>query len=248
MKWVAVGDYDDLSRVAARIMLDALAANPLLVLGLPTGRTPEGMYARLVTECARDYRCFRDVVTFNLDEYVGIAGDHPGSYSSYMRRHLVGHVDIDPQSVHIPDGLATRFRDRASTADEALEMECEDYERSIREEGPIDLLYLGLGRNGHIGFNEPGTLFDSKTHVIQLSESTRNANAALFPDGNVPQRAITMGIGTILAARRVILLASGESKREAVRRLHKERENTDFPASALRGHPDVMVICDQETV
>jgi glucosamine-6-phosphate deaminase len=234
MKWDVVDDYDALSDRAAGLLLSALHQNPAIVLGLPTGHTPEGMYARIVAECRREYHCFRDARTFNLDEYVGIPREHPGSYCSYMKRHLFDHVDIDPHNTNVPDG---------SVPD--LELECARYEERLRHAGGLDLTFLGLGRNGHIGFNEPGTPFDSHTRVVDLAESTRIANAAHFAGGQVPTRAITMGIGTILSSKRIVLLASGDGKREAVARLRSGKVGEEFPASALWGHGDVTVIVDR---
>ena len=212
-------------------MLSAIRRDPHLVLGLPTGRTPIGMYEQVVAECSREYHCFRDVTTFNLDEYAGIAGDHPGSYCVFMKEHLFDHVDLDPKNRHIPNGLAR-----------SLDAECARYEQAIADAGGLALTFLGLGSNGHIAFNEPGTPFDSRTRVVALTESTRNANASFFPPGEVPTRAITIGIGTILDSREIILLASGASKRDAVARLRSGEVTTDFPVSALWSHPNVRVL------
>ena len=231
MNWETFDSYDALSQRAAQLLLAGIRANPHLVLGLPTGRTPVGMYDRVVADCSREYHCFRDVVTFNLDEYVGIASDHPGSYCTFMREHLFSHVDLDPANAHLPNGEA---RDLAA--------ECRRYEEEIRAAGGLDLTFLGLGRNGHIGFNEPGTPFDARTRVVQLDESTRHANASLFPDGHVPTEAITMGIGTILESKSIVLLVSGSGKEEAVRRLRSGEVSEDFPASALWRHGDVRVL------
>src|SRR5438067_10235243 len=198
MKWETLADYAALSTRAAALMLDAVSRDAKLVLGLPTGNTPVGMYDRVVAECGRQYHCFRDVVAFNLDEYVGIPRDHPGSYFTFMQRHLFTHVDIEPANTHIPNGVAPD-----------LKVECARYERSIASAGGLGITFLGLGSNGHIAFNEPGTPFESRTHVVALSESTRRANAGFFLDQPVPTHAITMGIGTILESREVILLASG---------------------------------------
>ena len=233
MKFETLRDYDALSERAAGILLDAIREDPRIVLGLPTGRTPLGMYARVVQTCERTYHCFRDVVTFNLDEYAGIPDSHPGSYCAFMKENLFDRVDIDPKNAHIPNGMAPD-----------LDAECERYERAIADAGGLHLTFLGLGRNGHIGFNEPGTPFDIRTHVIALTESTRAANAGLFPDGNVPTRAITMGIGTILESRAIVLLASGTSKREAVSRLRSRQISVAFPASALWAHGNVTVLVD----
>jgi len=233
MNWETYPDYDILSNRAAEIFLAAILRNPRAVLGLPTGRTPIRMYERVVAACARDYHCFRDVITFNLDEYAGIERTHPGSYYTFMKQHLFDFTDIDPANAHIPNGAA---------AD--LDAECARYERDIAAAGGLDVTFLGLGTNGHIGFNEPGTPFDSRTRVVTLTESTRAANAPLFPDGNVPTHAITMGIATILESKSIVLLASGEKKRAAIERLRSGEISEDFPASALWKHPEVVVLTD----
>jgi glucosamine-6-phosphate deaminase len=231
MKWESFVDYDALSARAAEILLAGIEENPRLILGLPTGRTPVGMYDRVVRECSRHYRCFRDVTTFNLDEYVGIPRAHPGSYDSFMREHLFDHVDIDPENAHIPNGMAPD-----------LMAECARYEKEIHDSGPLGLTFLGLGRNGHIGFNEPGTPFDSRTRVVELTQSTRSANASLFPDGHVPTHAITMGIGTILDSAQIILLVAGDGKKPALERFREGRSDPSFPASALWTHSNVRVL------
>lgn len=245
MKWIQAADATDLSLRAAAILLDTVEAKPDAALGLPTGRTPEGMYASVVSACRARYRCFRDTRTFNLDEYVGIPPSHPGSYRTYMDHHLFTHVDIDPANIHIPDGLAQQVRVDLPGVDfeSALVLECARYESAIEARG-IDVMFLGVGRNGHIGFNEPGAPFDSRTRVVELAASTRTANAVYFPDGVVPQRALTMGIATILSARRIVVLASGASKREVMARLRSGTVDPQFPASALHTHHDVTVITD----
>ncbi len=231
MIWESFSDYSSLSQRAADILLKAIQTNPRIVLGLPTGRTPIGMYDCVILECQRQYHCFRQVTTFNLDEYVGIPGDHPGSYFTYMKGHLFDHVDIDPSRANIPDGNA---------AD--LEAECRRYESAIAVAGGLGLTFLGLGRNGHIGFNEPGTPFDSRTRVVELTESTRRANAPHFPDGHVPTHAITIGIATILESREIVLLAAGTGKAEAIERLRSHVRDVSFPASALWDHSNVRVL------
>ena len=231
MIWESFDDYEALSERAATILLDAIRNDPRAVLGLPTGRTPVGMYDRVIQECRREYHCFREVTTFNLDEYVGIPREHPGSYFTFMRRHLFDHVDIDPARTNIPDGTVPD-----------LETECERYENAIAAVGGPALTFLGLGRNGHIGFNEPGTPFDSRTRVVQLTESTRIANAALFDDGQVPERAITMGIGTILRSAAIVLLVAGHGKEKALDRLRSGEKDEAFPASALWTHGNVRVL------
>lgn len=231
MKFESFENTEALADRAASILLRGIRDNPRIVLGLPTGRTPVGMYGRVVRICGAEYHCFRDVTTFNLDEYVGVPREHPGSYFTYMKQHLFEHVDIDPSNAHLPDGTA---------AD--LAAECARYEREIADAGGIDLTFLGLGRNGHIGFNEPGTPFDARTRVVELTESTRKANADCFADGHVPTHAITMGIGTILDSKRIVLLVAGKGKEEALARLHDGEIDEGFPASALRRHSDVTVL------
>ena len=230
MIWESLPDYASLSTRAASIFLTAIREQPRITLGLPTGRTPLGMYERVVAECSREYHCFRDVVTFNLDEYAGISCEHPGSYCTFMQRVLFDHVDVQRENTHIPDGTAPD-----------LDAECARYEDDIAAAGGLDLTFLGLGSNGHIAFNEPGTPWSSRTRVVELTESTRAANAALFPE-EMPRRAITMGIATILSSRRIVLLASGERKRAAIARLRGGERSGDFPPSALHTHPDVTVL------
>lgn len=231
MKWETCAGYGALSQRGASIFLETIRKNPRSVLGLPTGRTPIGMYDRVVQDCDRDFRCFREVTTFNLDEYVGIDRNHPGSYFAFMRQHLFDHVQIDPVRANLPNGMAVD-----------LNAECARYEDAIRAVGGLDLTFLGLGRNGHIGFNEPGTPFDSRTRVVELHESTRSANASLFEGGHVPTHAITMGIGTILESRQIVMLVSGSGKEEAIERLRSRMIDVSFPASALWNHHDVTVL------
>ena len=231
MQWETFESPAVLSVHAAELMLAAIRDHPRIVLGLPTGRTPIGMYERVVRECAREYHCFRDVTTFNLDEYAGVPPEHPGSYATYMKQHLFSHVDLDPSQAHLPNGMAPD-----------LDAECERYEREIRDAGGLELTFLGLGRNGHIGFNEPGSSLDARTHVVRLTESTRKANAEFFHEGDVPTHAITMGIATILESRRIVLLVAGSGKETALERLRSGEITTDFPASALWKHGDVTVL------
>ncbi len=231
MIWELLESYDALSARAAELLLDGIRRNPRIVFGLPTGRTPVGMYDRVVKECGRKYHCFREVTTFNLDEYVGIDRHDHGSYFTFMREHLFDHVDLDPERANLPNGMAPD-----------LDAECERYEAAIREAGGLNLAFLGLGRNGHIGFNEPGTPFHSRTRVVELTESTRSANASFFDHGVVPERAITMGIGTILDSGSIVLLATGSGKQEAIARLRSGQVTEAFPVSALWRHHDVRVL------
>ena len=227
----------DAARTLARRVATDLAKNPTLVIGLPTGRTPVLFYDELVRLHARRRADFRHTVTFNLDEFVGVGRDDPSSYRTFMQRHLFDHVNVSPRRIHFLDGLAT---DAVS--------ECRRYERHIARAGGIDLLVLGLGVNGHIGFNEPGASLVAATHKTALTRATRRANAAIFGGriSNVPTHALSMGMGTILLARRIVLLATGRNKSTAVRRLVEGRITPWLPASLLQVHPAVEVWVDAE--
>ena len=247
MKWIIAADYEELSAIAAGMLLDQIHTRPDSVLGLPTGRTPEGMYARVASECRTGTHCFTEVKTFNLDEYVGLSPHHPSSYCTYMRKHLFDHVDLRAENINVPDGSAAKIfgANAGITTEEALELECRRYEEAIAKAGGLDRTFLGLGSNGHIGFNEPGTPFSSRTRVVTLAESTRRANAKYFESGRTPEKAITMGIATILESQAIVLLASGETKRPAVVRLRSGEVDPTFPASALHEHDDVTVVIDR---
>jgi glucosamine-6-phosphate deaminase len=234
MRWILARDYEDLGKIAADIVLDFIRSHYESVLALPTGRTATAMYRNLVDACSKQ-QCFDHATIFNLDEYVGVAHDSPYSFTHFIKTNLVDHVRIDRSRVHAPNGMAQN-----------LEAECEKYERAIRIAGGIDLTILGLGTNGHIGFNEPGSPAHSRTHVVDLADSTRAANAEYFGGGEVPKRAITMGIETILDSDRILLLASGSKKKDAIRRLRSENPNPAFPASFLKNHKDVTIITDRE--
>jgi glucosamine-6-phosphate deaminase len=248
IEWKVVDDYAALSREAAAILVRRVEAHPSSVLLLPTGTTPEGMYQEVVARCSVNRGCFAGATTFNLDEYVGIPPEHPGSYATYMRTRLFGQVDLDPRRTHLPDGNGAAIRRERPELDldAALRLECARYEETIRQAGGIDLTFLGLGRNGHIGFNEPGSPFESRTRIVELHLSTREANAPFFPEGRVPDRAITVGIGTILESRSIVLLASGAAKADAIARLVSAPPSPDFPASALLTHLNVLALVDRE--
>lgn len=204
------------------------------MLGLPTGGTPIPVYARLV-ESFRAGRCsFKHATTFNLDEYIGLGAEHPASYAAYMRENLFDQVDCPVGQYHIPDGLA-----------EDVEAECAAYENAIAASGGLDLVLLGLGQNAHIGFNEPGADFDARTRAVDLAASTVAANARYFEAGlQPPTRALSMGIGTIVEARKIIVMATGSIKAEAVRRMVIEAPSSDVPASALQLAADVTIVLD----
>jgi glucosamine-6-phosphate deaminase len=222
--------------LAAQMIERELRANPRLVLGLATGCTMDAVYARLIQMHREEKLDFSACRTFNLDEYVGLSGGHPNSYRFYMNHHLFLHVNINMKNTHLPDGMAA-----------GLDAECEKYERLIKECGGMDLQLLGIGHNGHIGFNEPLSAFDSRTHKQTLSPATREQNAGLFsrPD-EVPHAAITMGIGTILDCRRCVLLATGEEKADIVSRAIEGPMTTAIPASVLQLHPKCTVILDRQ--
>jgi len=223
------------SDLTARIIDAALRAKPNLVLGLATGRTMESVYAQLARRHRDEKLDFSRCHTFNLDEYVGLpaAGGH--SYRHYMDRHLFSHVNIDRRNTHLPNGAA---------AD--LEAECRTYERLITGCGGIDLQLLGIGSDGHIGFNEPLSAFRSRTRVKALSPVTREQNASEFPQpDDVPRRAITMGIGTILDARRCVLLAVGTEKADIIARAFEGPMTGMISATALHWHPRCVVIVDE---
>jgi glucosamine-6-phosphate deaminase len=226
----------DVARELAARIGEALKAKPDLVLGLPTGRTPLLLYAELVRRHAAGHADFSRASTFNLDEFLGISGDHPSSYRSFMRRYLFDHVNADPGRTHFLNGAASDPLD-----------ECERYERMIDDAGGIDLQILGVGTNGHIGFNEPALELEARTHRVTLKPETRRSNAALFggdPD-QVPAEALSMGMGTILQARRAVLLATGASKARCVQRLIDGPITTSLPASFLQLHRNAEIFLDE---
>lgn len=227
---------DEFARLGADVVTRQLGARPDSVLALPTGATPLPLYAELARRCAESALSFSEVHSFNLDEYVGLDPEHSASYHAYMLEHFFSKVDIDMARVQLPNGLASD-----------LEAECARYERAIASVGGLDLAVVGLGVNGHLGFNEPGTPFDTRTHVTSLAPETIDHNVRYFGDrARVPRQAITMGIATIFEARRVLLLASGESKTAAVRAALEGPVSVGVPASVLQAHPHVTVVLDKD--
>ncbi|MDQ0455855.1 glucosamine-6-phosphate deaminase [Rhizobium paknamense] len=218
----------------ANCIIDLVRQKPDAVLGLATGGTMEPVYAHLVATYRRGEVSFAKVTSFNLDEYVGLPPSHPGSYRSTMNRLFFDHVDIDPSRTHLPDGMAGD-PESAATA----------YEADLARLGPVDLQLLGIGRNGHIGFNEPGSALDSRTRQVELHASTLEANRSFFECGTVPHHAITMGIASILDARRIIVLATGEAKAEAVSTALSGTVSEACPASALFLHDQVEWVLDK---
>lgn len=232
LKWVEVAGYDEMSTIAADCFQRQLSRKPDSVLGLATGASPIGFYEKLAERHAQGELSFALAKTFNLDEYTGLEPSHPASFHSYMEKQFFGKVDLPAAQRHLPNGMAADLNE-----------ECVRYERLIRESGGIDIQLLGIGVNGHIGFNEPGTPFQTRTHIVGLSESTRTVNAKHFPSGeDVPEKAVTMGIRSILEAKQIVLLAYGHQKEEAVERLKSGVISEEFPASCLHGHPRVTVL------
>ena len=228
-------DYDAMSRRAASVIAGEVVHNPACTLGLATGSTPEGAYKYLVDWYQQGLLSFKDVLSVNLDEYVGLAPGHDQSYRYFMQSNLFDHVDIVPAHTRVPDGL---------TADPAAF--CAEYDAYIRSLGYVDLQLLGIGRNGHIGFNEPCDEFPVATHLVDLTQSTIDANARFFASANdVPRQALTMGVGTIMRARSILVVVSGADKAEAVRKTVMGPVTPEVPASILQLHPNVTLIGDE---
>jgi glucosamine-6-phosphate deaminase len=221
--------------LTAGIIAQALRAKPQLVLGLATGRTMKRVYAHLVCLHRQDGLDFSHCRTFNLDEYIGLPADHPGSYRRYMEEHLFRHINIRTGRSHVPDGMTTDVMG-----------ECQKYEALIQDAGGIDLQLLGLGMTGHIGFNEPGSPLDSRTHEVRLTDLTRRENAGPFGGkaSAVPVTAITMGLETILEARRCLLLVTGVGKASVLARVVEGPVTPTIPGSVLQRHPDCKVVTD----
>ena len=235
MKLIIVENYEEASIEAAKVMLEVVKNNPTANLGLATGSTPIRMYELMIEDHKKNGTSYKDIKSFNLDEYFGLEATHPQSYHYFMNKHLFSGIDINPENVHVPNGAGD------------IQVSCDDYNKLLAE-NPIDIQLLGIGSNGHIGFNEPGTSFDSVTHMIELKESTRQDNARLFFDGKideVPTHAITMGILNILQAKKVLLVACGENKAQPIKVLVEGEKTTDVPESALQDHNDVVVIVDK---
>ena len=231
---VIIDTPEGIAKQAASIYKEILDAKPNAVLGFATGSTPLDLYAELVKMCDAGEISFKDVTTFNLDEYVGLEPTHDQSYRYFMDTNLFNKIDLDPNAVHIPSGI--------DTSDDALA----GYDQAIAEAGGVDMQLLGIGCNGHIGFNEPGTPLESLTHVVELTQNTREVNARFFESlDDVPTHAATMGIKTVMNARKLLLIALGESKADAVKATIEGPVTADCPASVLQLHPDVVVFCDE---
>jgi glucosamine-6-phosphate deaminase len=225
-----------LNIAASGLIAHLLQAKPNAVLGLATGGTPVGIYEELIKLYERQHIQFREAVTFNLDEYVGLPETHDQSYHAYMQQHLFDHIDLPKQNIHIPNGNATD-----------LKAECLRYNALLDAVKQIDLQILGLGHNGHIGFNEPDAGLVGGTHIVELKEETRLANARYFNSlDEVPTHAITMGIGTILKAKSILLVVRGNDKAKIVHDALTGPITTENPASLLQTHPNLVVMLDSE--
>ncbi len=231
--------FDNEKQVAqagAALIATQLLDEPESVLGFATGSTPLGVYAELVRLYEEGVISFGDASTFNLDEYYGIKRDHNQSYYYFMMENLFGKVNLPQENIHLPNGDAADPQE-----------ECHAYEEAIAEAGGIDLQLLGIGRNGHIGFNEPSTVFERATHLVDLTEDTIDANARFFESAaEVPRQALSMGIGTIMDAYKILLVATGKNKAEAVRDMHQGNIDAQCQASILQVHPNVTVLLDKE--
>ncbi|QOR67047.1 glucosamine-6-phosphate deaminase [Cytobacillus suaedae] len=236
METIVVKDYDEMAKKGAEILYHEIKDNPKLILGLATGGTPIGVYNHLRKLHEEKSLDLMNLTTFNLDEYIGIAPESENSYHFYMNKFFFQPMGISKEQAYLPNGLA-----------EDIEEECKRYEKLIVEHGGIDIQVLGVGSNGHIGFNEPRTPFNCRTHEVNLTDSTIQANARFFDsEKDVPKKAISMGIETIMEAKKIILFASGPKKAKAINQLVGTDEITvDWPVTILKTHPNVTVVVDE---
>ena len=236
MRIVILPNSDDVAAYGARLMIEQILKKPAAVLGLATGSSPMKLYAKLVQAVEAGQVSFARIHSFNLDEYVGLAPEHDQSYRHFMQQYLFDLVDICSENTHVPDGLA-----------EDPELMCVQYEQNIRDHGGIDLQLLGIGVNGHIGFNEPSSSLRSRTRIKTLSTQTVKDNARFFrADEFQPELAITMGIETIMESRHVLLVATGTNKASAVRAMIEGPVSASCPASILQFHPKATIVLDSE--
>ena len=235
MKIYKAKDYKDMSRKAANIISAQVIMKPNCVLGLATGSTPIGTYDQLVEWYNKGDLDFSEVTTVNLDEYKGLPRTNDQSYYYFMHQHLFDRVNIDPERTNVPNGM-----------EPDAEKECGRYEGLIRSLGGVDLQLLGLGHNGHIGFNEPGEAFEKETHCVELTESTIEANKRFFASADdVPKQAYTMGIKTIMQAKKILIVVNGENKADIVERAFFGPVTPEVPASILQLHNDVTLVGDE---
>ncbi len=238
MRIVKAKDYEEMSKLAGSFIMSQVIINPESVLGFATGTTPIGIYDKISLWNKDGLVDFTNVKTVNLDEYCGLSGDHPQSYRYFMDKYLFGRINIKKENTFLPDGSAVD-----------CDTECERYEKVIQNLGGVDLQLLGIGNNGHIGFNEPCEIFPKYTNCVKLTQSTIDANSRLFEKKeDVPLFAMTMGIGTIMKARKILLIATGESKTEILKKSLTGPIDPQVPASILQLHPDVTVIADAKAM
>nr|WP_085506698.1 glucosamine-6-phosphate deaminase [Thalassobacillus devorans] len=236
MQLIIANNYEDMSKKASKLLISRIKDTIPLNLGLATGSTPVGLYKELVTEYANGNLDFEHTRTFNLDEYIGLSPYNPNSYSYYMWKHFFSHINIRKENIHIPPGI---FANEQKVID--------DYEEAIVQAGGIDLQVLGIGANGHIGFNEPGESLSVSTHIVELKSETIKANSRFFENKDeVPKKAITMGMGKIMEAKEILLLASGKEKAKALAQTVKGIVETHCPSTILQIHPNVKIIADKE--
>ena len=235
MKVIKTADYQEMSKQAANLIGAQVVVKPDCVLGLATGSTPIGTYKELIRRCEAGELDFSNVTSVNLDEYKGLPRDNDQSYYYFMNENLFDHINIDKANTNVPNGM-----------EPDADKECERYEELIKTLGGVDLQLLGLGHNGHIGFNEPADEFVKETHCVDLQESTIEANKRFFESiDDVPRQAYTMGIKTIMSAKKILVIASGADKADIVNRAFFGPVTPQVPASILQTHPDVTVICDE---
>ena len=235
MKVIIVENYEEMSAKAAEILTDIVKKNPNAVLGLATGSSPIGTYQNMAKDHKENGTSYQNVVTVNLDEYVGLTADHNQSYAYFMYENLFKNIDVPMTSTNLPSGSA-----------KDLQAECDRY-NALLEKYQQDVQVLGLGSNGHIGFNEPGTPFDSVTHLVDLTENTIKDNSRLFDSiDEVPRQALSMGIKNIMNAKSILVVVSGKNKADAVYGMVKGKITPNLPASVLQLHPFVTVICDKD--
>ncbi|MBQ8375405.1 MAG: glucosamine-6-phosphate deaminase [Clostridia bacterium] len=235
MKVIITENYEEMSAKAAELIIGIVKSNPNAVLGLATGSSPIGTYQNMAKDCRENGTSYKGVTSVNLDEYVGLTADHDQSYAYFMRTNLFDHIDIDLKNTNLPSGSASD-----------LQAECDRY-NALLAGYQQDVQVLGLGSNGHIGFNEPGTPFDSVTHLVDLTENTIKDNSRLFASiDEVPRQALSMGIKNIMNAKSILVVVSGKNKAKAVKGMVKGEITPDLPASVLQLHPFVTVICDKD--
>ena len=234
MQIIICKDYDEISLKASEIVIDMIKKKPNIKLGLATGSTPIGLYKQLIKAYQHQIISFKDVISFNLDEYIGIDQDHPQSYYHFMQEHLFKHIDIDPSNINMPENDIEHIDELAK-----------HYNKKLKK-NQLDVQILGIGSNGHIGFNEPGTPLGNETFVVELDEQTRIDNSRFFKSlDEVPKYAITMGIKNIMFAKHILLLASGKEKSEAVYQMIHGKVTPHLPASVLQLHPNCTIIIDE---